>query len=290
MNCLEKALETYYLDPGVALCRAIEADLFSNYSLKKPILDIGCGNGAFLDIFLNADNDVVCSESGSAHLGLQTIVGLDLSKKEIYRARQSGLYDYLIVADARRMPFKDGTFSTVISNCVLEHIPNVEQVLESVGTALVDGGKLFFTVPSEFFNDYMILPNLFKKMRLPGLEEIWKNRRNRKLQHINMYTLDKWSRILEKASLDTITYHYYLPKETVIIWDFLFSFTRLGIWKFDVGNFLYYVLDRCLQLLGIKIQPILSRVFYKILGKYYQIGGEEGGGLFIVARKTSLAR
>lgn len=291
MSFLERAVQTYYLDPGVALWRAIEADLFSNYSLKKPILDLGCGNGDFLKILFNSDNNVAFNESGPVHRGRQLVVGIDLNKKEIYRARQNGLYDYLIVGEARRIPFKDGIFSTVISNCVLEHIPDVEQVLASVATALADGGKIYFTVPSEFLNDYLIMANLFKKMRLRALEQICKKRRNRKLQHINMYNLDKWSRVLEKAGLDVVTHHYYLPKRTVIIWDLLFSFARLGIWKFDVGNFLYYVLDRCLQLLRIRVQPILSRVFYKTLRKHYQTGGdEEGGGLFIVARKRSLAR
>lgn len=52
-----------------------------------------------------------------------------------------------VQADARRLPFRDGTFDAVISNHSLEHIVEPERALAEIGRVLRRNGALYVAVP-----------------------------------------------------------------------------------------------------------------------------------------------
>ncbi|MFX6965391.1 methyltransferase domain-containing protein, partial [Acinetobacter baumannii] len=45
----------------------------------------------------------------------------------------------------------DGSYETIISNSVLEHIPDLIPVLKEARRLLADGGTFYVTVPSDRF-------------------------------------------------------------------------------------------------------------------------------------------
>ena len=49
------------------------------------------------------------------------------------------------------MPFEDSSFDVVFSNCVLEHVEGLDDMLAHVGRVLKPGGQFVFTVPTEDF-------------------------------------------------------------------------------------------------------------------------------------------
>jgi SAM-dependent methyltransferase len=106
-----------------ALLRAVEARFYNDLPMPHPILDLGCGDGHFASVTFREPLDV----------------GFDPWERPLQEARRRGVYHTLSRADGARMPFPDAAFVTVISNSVLEHIPNVEPVIHEVSRVLRPG-------------------------------------------------------------------------------------------------------------------------------------------------------
>jgi len=88
------------------------------------LLDVGCGNRPYQAIF----KDQVAS-----YIGL-----------EQGRNRYTGVD---VWGDALVLPFADGVFDTVLSNQVLEHVPEPQLALTEAARVLNDGGHLILTAP-----------------------------------------------------------------------------------------------------------------------------------------------
>jgi SAM-dependent methyltransferase len=101
-----------------------------------PILDIGCGLGFFLEC---------CQKFGVPCVGLEGSAYAVQAAKEREPAldiRQHDLED--------SFPFKDGTFSIVMCNQVIEHLPKktAQHALSESYRVLSNGGNLFVYSPS----------------------------------------------------------------------------------------------------------------------------------------------
>ena len=122
-----------------ALLRAVEADFYTGLPLPAPILDLGCGDGHFASVAFTRKLDV----------------GLDPWWGPLQEARARHVYHTLTHADGARMPFPDARFATVVSNSVLEHIPDVEPVVHEVARVLQPGGWFHFCVPGPNFRRFL---------------------------------------------------------------------------------------------------------------------------------------
>ena len=86
----------------------------------ERVLDVGCGEGVL---------SILMAQKGAK------VVGVDISRPNIEAANSSAkkycLNDSLCfkVADAMDLPFENNSFDTVISNHVLEHLPDIEKGL-----------------------------------------------------------------------------------------------------------------------------------------------------------------
>ncbi|NOZ82222.1 MAG: class I SAM-dependent methyltransferase [Euryarchaeota archaeon] len=58
-----------------------------------------------------------------------------------------GKYRVDVVGDACALPFRDGSFSTVVCLEVMEHVTSPERLLSELSRVLRSGGTLFFSVP-----------------------------------------------------------------------------------------------------------------------------------------------
>lgn len=109
--------------------------LFEDYLMPGDrVLDLGCGNGRFYELFKNKNIDYV---------------GADNSKKliEIARKRYPGVK--FQTADALNLPFPNNHFNKVYCIAVLHHIPSKEirlKVLTEIKRILKPEGLLILTV------------------------------------------------------------------------------------------------------------------------------------------------
>lgn len=118
----------------LTLWRAWELAFYRKVSLPEPILDLGCGDGRFFQSIwpqkLLAD-------------------GVDISLDASKRARQSGVYRDVFHAPAHEIPVTDQMYGAVFSNCALEHMSHIDQVLSEAARILVPGGKFLFSVVTD---------------------------------------------------------------------------------------------------------------------------------------------
>src|SRR5258706_3377262 len=96
-----------------ALLRAIECRKLWRYPLAAPILDVGCGDGIM--------SGLLFSDPLRA--------GVDLNPAEVRRAAGNTTHRSVMPASATHLPFSGQQFGGVFSNCVLEHIDNLDLAL-----------------------------------------------------------------------------------------------------------------------------------------------------------------
>lgn len=107
----------------------------------EPLLDIGCGWGRW---------------SLSAARRGYTAVGLDPSLDAIRAARrvaaQLDVPAHYVVADARHLPFRAGTFGVAFSYSVLQHFdkPDAKRALTEIARVLGPGGRALIEMPNAF--------------------------------------------------------------------------------------------------------------------------------------------
>ena len=114
----------------------------------KRILDIGCGYGWC--VLKLADN------------GAADITGTEITEADLATAR-ANIHNPKIhfeVASAIELPFKDGSFDTVVSWEVLEHIPkNTEyKMFQEIARVLKPGGAFYMSTPHNHLLSNMLEP------------------------------------------------------------------------------------------------------------------------------------
>jgi len=221
------------------LLRSVEAVLFSSLELPRPILDIGCGDGHF--------SSVVFSQPLEA--------GIDPSEKSVAEARRRGNYLEARVGSATALPYNDGAFATVISNCVIEHIPEVEKVLDEAARVLHRGGLFVFTVPSENFSRFLFWSHFFHRLGFRSLAsryERWMN----KISYLHHQDPPQvWQARLARSGFTVLKWHYYFSEVAMHFFDLshylgssaLLTRKLLGRWVLFPWKTRFVPLDRWLS-------------------------------------------
>lgn len=171
MDTLDQTLIYYKTVPWVGLLRTVEVEQFAKVRdlCVSPVLDLGCGDGFIAKLAFGCPLDV----------------GIDNNYLALQKAFCLGSYRVLINTDARHLPFKDGTFRTVYSNCSMEHMADLDCVLKEVARVLTQHGKLMALVPSHKF-----LRPVGKLCKLLG-PGIW-DKYNRLHNHVNLLSPEQW--------------------------------------------------------------------------------------------------
>lgn len=177
-----------------ALLRAVEARLYQDLlPLQEPVLDVGCGDGHF----------------ASVAFPRPLAAGIDPAPGPLREARLRKAYHMLAQARGDSLPHADGSFATVVSNSVLEHIPGVEAVVAEVARVLASGGRFIFCVPGDHFAELLFFAQLFRRLRLVGLARAYERYFNRISRHHHCDGPRVWQARLASAGLEVSDWFYY---------------------------------------------------------------------------------
>lgn len=77
-----------------------------------------------------------------------------------------------VVADATKLPFKDGSFDAVLCEFLLEHVPEPQKVVDEILRTLKVGGKAYVSIP--FVYPFHASPNDFQRWSVTGLKTLLK--------------------------------------------------------------------------------------------------------------------
>ena len=84
-------------------------------------------------------------------------VGLDLfNNKRVEEAKKENVYKKISLYDGDTIPYPDNYFNTIVSNCVLEHIPDVKSSLKEIQRVLKPGGFFITSVMADQWEDNLL--------------------------------------------------------------------------------------------------------------------------------------
>jgi len=236
-----------------ALLRAVESRFYQDLPVLPPVLDLGSGDASFAATTFSRPLDV----------------GLDPWRAPMREAAQRRAHKLLTLAEGAQMPFADASFQTIVSNSVLEHIPDLEPVMAESFRVLRRGGYFLSCSPSDHFTDWLIGAKI--------LGDAYRTWFNKVARHQHCDSPDVWRDRLTHAGfvVDKIWY-YFSPRATQTL---------------EMGHYLGLPNLVSKRLFGTWV-PFASRAnpFLRVLDKQlrpiYDEGlGNVGSCLFCVAHK-----
>ena len=126
--------------------------MLCHYTLGRRWLDLGCGRGT---------NDPALIPIRE-RAGERIYVGVDADMDSLKDCTETNR----VSADAKSLPFPDGSFDVVTSNMVFEHLADPVPVLQEANRVLVEGGVLIVHTASSVH--YMLLAGRLLSRILPS--------------------------------------------------------------------------------------------------------------------------
>lgn len=153
-------------------------DLLQPFCQNQRILDVGCGEGSFL-------------QQLNEQAALLPSVGFDISKEGIYLASDYGENVFWCVADLTNLPFQEDRFTTILNIFSPSNYQEFQRVL-------VDGGQLIKVVPRSGY---------LKELRAAFYPE------DEKKQHYsNQAVVEKFQETFRESERQTLTYVFDIPE------------------------------------------------------------------------------
>ncbi len=182
-----------------ALLRAVETRFYDKVDMPQPVLDVGCGDGHFAQMAFDCP----------------LRVGIDPWWGPLNKAVESGVYDLPLQAMGDKLPFPDHCFASAFSNSVLEHIPDIQPVLNEIGRVLQPEAPFIITVPSHHFSEYLGGAEFFDRVRLEGMAGRYRDLFNRISRHAHTDAPDVWAERLAQAGFTIERWQYYFSREAL---------------------------------------------------------------------------
>jgi len=249
----------------MAVIRSQEAMLFQKYmDLIKPsfvktsegkrkILDFGCSDGFFVQtVFGNKTIDV----------------GLDLfNNKRVEEAKKEKIYKKITLYDGNIIPYPNNSFNTVISNCVLEHIPNLKFSLKEIYRILKPGGYFLTSVMTDKWNNNLFGSKIFGEKYVDYMRKIQ--------DHVNLLSGKQWQTHFQKSGFKIQSVDGYLYKKSSFYLDFFHYIS--------IGSLINYKLFNKWVIFSL---PILTKIKTKYIKKTINISyQDESSALFFILKK-----
>lgn len=136
MDSPEEATDYDSMDHAAVNQKFVE-DLLAVCPSPGDTLDLGTGTALIPIALCRAEPDCRVLAADAA------VSILELAR---YNVEAAGLIHRIQLShvDAKKLPFEDGMFSTVMSNSIVHHIPEPAEVLAEAVRVTADGGLLFF--------------------------------------------------------------------------------------------------------------------------------------------------
>ena len=138
----------YYVAGGYDVDRLTwTSDTFLRSPNLGKVLEVGCGNGAMLQILANRKIGAV---------------GVDASSSGIDRCLAAGLHAQCLDVSTDGLPFPDNSFDVVISLETFEHLMNPHYALQEIRRTLRSGGTFLCSIPNPRTGHPYVYPGLFE--------------------------------------------------------------------------------------------------------------------------------
>lgn len=209
-----------------ALIRTIECRLFAEAGRLEPrLLDVGCGDGLFAAFAFDGP----------------VTAGIDADSGRLAEARTRGRHAICVRARAEHLPFADGTFTTVVANCVLEHVEGLDAALREIARVVPPGGRFVFGVPGPRFGPFLWVSTKLTQLGARGSADAYARWFHRHSLHHHVHDADVWTQRLEAHGFSVDRVRPYMSRRAHALFDLAHyaSVPRLVRWRLTgrwVGN------------------------------------------------------
>lgn len=253
---LTEFVARYPAQPATAWFRAIEIDELARAmaDVRGLGLDLGCGDGILTDILF-------------ARIGTDPdLVGIDPDPLETAAAQKYGFYRRIHTCGGNAVPEADGTFDYVLSNSVLEHIPDLEPVIAEVARLLKPGGRFFFTVPCPGFHKNLA-GSLSGRTRSDYLANL-----DRRLAHFHYLSATDWADMCTRNGLVLDNAQGYVTQGETRRWETLSRMTGGLLHTLSFGKSRPIEIQRRLKLRSLQNHAALPRPLAAGIAKAITLG------------------
>ncbi len=195
------------------LLRAVEARFYQNIELEEPILDLGCGDGKFAVTTFRT----------------KLTIGVDPWFLPLREASNNKVYRLPICAIGDGLPLPDNYFASIISNSVLEHIENIQPVLNELGRVIRPQGRFIFCVPNSQFSRNLSVARLLTRLKLEKASGTYQRIFNKISRHRHCDSPIIWKERLSKAGFQLEGWwHYFSVRALATLeWGHIFGVPSL---------------------------------------------------------------
>ncbi|MDQ2072978.1 class I SAM-dependent methyltransferase [Haloarcula sp. H-GB4] len=120
---------------------------------EKDYVELGCGGGQ--------------ASVGTAKLGAETVVGVDISGEQLQHARQLrdfyGVDAQFLKGDITNLPLPDDSFDVASSETVYQMIKHLDEAFREVHRVLRDGGIFVLSVPHPIHESLDVEKEIFER-------------------------------------------------------------------------------------------------------------------------------
>ena len=190
---------------ALAIERWFECQILSRKVFESPILDLGCGDGIFASTLFAEPLDL----------------GIDADPLEVGKAARRECYREVLACPGQAIPKPDGHYRTIFSNSVLEHIEDIEPVLQEARRLLHLEGRFYVTVPSYYFDRYSVGFRLLEGSGLGKLAERYRQFYDRFWKHYHYYRPQAWRELFERNGFHVVGHQEYCPRWNCSLDDLL---------------------------------------------------------------------
>jgi SAM-dependent methyltransferase len=258
-SLLTEFVARYPAQPATAFLRSIEIDRLAKAVDADGLgLDLGCGDGILTDILFKRIGKT------------PRLVGIDIDPLETEAAATYPFYERIHTGAAQAMPEADATFDYVISNSVLEHIPDLEPVIAEVARVLKPGGRFYFTVPGPGFHENLrgSVIGVNRSRYLAGLD--------RRLAHFHYLSELDWTAMCDRHGLRLGRVEGYIDRSETRRWESLSRMTGGLLHTLSFGKSRPIEIQRVLKLRSFQNSMRLPNGLATMLARTIALGLGEG--------------
>jgi SAM-dependent methyltransferase len=209
---LREYLRSAPLSRAVIRSRELEL-LLEAESPRGRVIDLGHGDGLFASILIKN--------------GFPIHVAMDRSLDELRRAK-SMTDIHLVVGDMEHPPFRPGVFDAAVSNCVLEHVVDLDRVMSETARMLSSRGRAYLTVVAEPYENLLFWPAFLRGLGLKGPAQWYLDFLREKFVHRRYITTREWLSSASNAGFDPIRTIPYAARRRMCVMDLFLPFVQLS--------------------------------------------------------------
>ncbi len=217
----EPLIELYPYVPPLIQWRIWEYAAYQAYSLRSPVLDLGCGDGRFF-------RAVWPQVTG--------VVGIDHDAGAVERARAGDIYDEVHLSSASTLPVASGHFASIFANCSLEHMNDLPDVVAELSRCAKPEADVVLSVVTDQIARCDSLSALLRVIGSGQSARATEERYFRYHNLVNLLSVEAWVELLEQAGLEVVEHVPILPEFSARIFMLADQLWHLPTDRGEIGD------------------------------------------------------